>query len=588
MERYEYFNKLIEANAVYQKFIYKDREDDLGLAAANLSLLSALYEVRYGAVVNPKLIEDLIDPSNAPMNRLRRFKPIAETLNASQKAAISKALSMENLLVIEGPPGTGKTSVIVEFIQQVKRRDPALRILVTSQSGIAVDNALKGFVEKGLYLDQIARIKQKADSTLKEYSEISIFRQIVDSSEDRLKKILHSYDKEEKVDAAGRPCLNDFLNQNLSLVISQKSIVGVTSNSIPFCRFDIDHPFDYVIIDEVGKFSFAELMNVAKVAKKLLIIGDPQQLPAVISNDLSSMDGLLESECKQFFDAVAFIRENNFIDQVFSLVNKNCGTMLNVQYRMSDPIGSFISDTFYGGRVSNGIKRYNEDALNYVTYNDDECVRDTENYESEGEGSPRENKTEVVITKELLDKILESDSGRGDGSKIKDVLSEEVREDIEFSKYVAIITPYKMQKELMIKMIKAKYPDIQRVLVPNIGTVDSFQGKEFEYVIFSCARKSMSPFINDKRRINVAVSRARKQFYLIASRGLVKSANWINAITRYKKTFQYLTDEGIEKKYYECKHYIYRQGDGIRLIKKKREGFYPKSYNRNFRGKWNK
>ncbi len=533
----EYFKKQIACSISYQRFLCDYYSNDDRTLSSNISLLSSLYEVKNGVCANPSLILDLIYPSNAKMGKLKSFKSTTNKINNSQYKAVCMALAMNNLMILEGPPGTGKTTVIIELIKQLKLKNNSTRVLITSQSHLAVDNVIKGFVENNEYLDQIARIRQKDYCSYKDYSELSIFKKITESADEKLQRILTSFDNCED-----KRFGNEFLKYNVSMVLTNKSIVGVTCNSIPGCHFENGDPFDYVIVDEVGKFSFCELLNVAKIAKKLILIGDPKQLPSVLpdgdkDNNVTfiGMDGFDEK-------SYSFLKENNYIDDLFNSISNECVTKLNEQYRMSNAIGTYISNTYYNGEVSNGLDKEVNDAINFISYSKFEKIKynkSLENINNETENSGLVNSFEISIIKELLSEILRSTP----------------------KKDIAIITPYRKQANLISESIK----DIDK---SQISTVDSYQGKEFDYIIFCCTRYfGNSKFIDDWRRINVAVSRAKKKIFVIGCGGYlinntinIKSLIDFNVLYKHPKSGKTYT--------FKCKKWIVENNKIIELNKK--------------------
>ena len=522
MNEKDYFEQQLINSIEYQKFRAKfarENSNDVFLGPnSDERLLEGLYSVKLGVCANPALIMEMIYPSSAKMGKLSSFRPTTTQINDRQRRGVSMGLAMQNLMVLQGPPGTGKTTFILELIRQLKKRESATRILITSQSHLAVDNVIEGFWKKKEFLDQIARIRKKGENPpapgetfdpkfesfeedLKCYSENAIFNRIVNNVDEKLKRILNSFDNEDN-----ERYRNDFLGKNISLILTKKSIVGITCNSIPGCHFENGDPFDYVIVDEVGKCSFAELINIARVAKKLILIGDTNQLPAVLPSEGKTADGetVQFSDLRDFnADAFDFLEKNNYIDFLFNNISKECKTALNLQYRMSNDIGTFISKQFYNGEVGNALNNEVSEAINFITYSS-AVLNATSDDEFEKETSNRENATEVAIISKLLDKII----------RINHINPEKI----------AIIVPYRDQVNLIAK-------SINEISSERISTIDSYQGKEFDYIIFGCTRTvKPTSFSDDAKRINVAISRARERVYVIGHWPMINSTTNLKAL----------------------------------------------------------
>lgn len=501
------FIKQIKYNMAYFNDILNlyhnsKRESDEIIKATTNKLIQVLEEIKLGICVNPKLILDLIEPAKTRINKIQDITFTTEFIDETQGLAVKKSLVMENLLAIQGPPGAGKTTTITEIIKQLLKRDSTTRILVTSQSHVAVDNVIKKLASEG-FSNQLARVRHtdKTESEMKKYDLDVIYNKIVANSNKKMTNVLNSYKTKEDIEYN-----NIFLSKNREGFITSRNIIGVTINSISSCYFNINGNIDYAIIDEVGKCNFAELLMIAQVCKKLIIIGDPKQLPAVLEkfNDNSNYNK----------EAYEYISENPYISYLFDNITRDCRVFLNRQYRMSDAIGEYISDNFYnepGEKLQNGTGSKNiyiSNALNFIHYNPNGYEIITNN-SNENENINLLNKREIEIVIHLLNNELK---------------------DIE-GKNIAIISPYTDQ----VKEIKKEVGN--RIPVENINTVDAFQGREADYVIFSCVRNYGNPtvFFKKENRLNVAISRAIKKIYIIGSEYYASKVGYLNNFINFNK-----------------------------------------------------
>lgn len=503
----DFYKKVISEereNSFFEKEIideYKVNSCDYNIA---INLLNTLVSIKLGLVVNPDLIKDFIYPHQARGCNKEKVNFFSSKIknDKTQALAVSMACGMNNILLIQGPPGAGKTTTILEIIAQLKRKNKNYKILITSGTHVAVDNVVERILRSKtkndeyshlkLY-DDVIRVRQKSgedsNQLLNNYNEEFLFYSLLSSQSDNTKNIIRNYDVEVDEDSINYS--NLVLSKFRSDIILKKGIIGVTINALNSCRFG-DNEFDYVIVDEVGKSNFAEILFAAKFAKKLILIGDPKQLPCDVQYEFND-----ESNTSSFYRK---LNEIPFINYLFENINKECYLFLNKQYRMVKEIGSYISDTFYNSpvKLENGRQESFGNGLNYIDYDNKRCKVAC---------PPLVNNLEVEIIKELLkSQLLESNK-----------------------KNISIITPYKAQMRSLRKAFESIIPK------NNINTVDAFQGQENDIVIFTCVRNVGNPtvFFEKINRINVAISRARNQIWVIGSSTYLNNVPCLNAYINY-------------------------------------------------------
>ena len=472
--------------------------DDAGERIKCERQIKTIERVRCGAVLNPNLLFEFI---SSPSNKLEEAlcEKFNFNLNDSQKKAVKLALGKNDLLLVQGPPGTGKTQVIAETCLQLLTMNPGLRILVCSETHVAVNNLLSRIARycKGI---RIVRIRDKEnDDIVDGFSPETIINSYLEwASKSIQNKDAYNIIEEEIKESI----LNDQKKKNQiekALALSA-NIVGMTCNRAAAYDFrDRTEMFDVAIIDEVCKATLPEILSPLIISKKAILLGDPKQLPPVFC-----------SEEREIINSIEKCNLNRFmyIDSLFG-ESKNV-SVLDTQYRMSNQIGCMISDLFYNGSLKNGRNEDVEDGLTWITY------------------SP--SKEWPISTEELSEKpkIYNEDECQIVADLVKQIVSENSRDTT-----IAVIAPYRAQ----ILFLRKVCINSNRI---KIDTVDGFQGKESDVVIFSVTRtKGAYRFLADDRRINVALSRARSKIYIVGNKEYSEREPLLRAVMSKCKIIEY-------------------------------------------------
>ncbi|OJX36632.1 MAG: hypothetical protein BGO87_12595 [Flavobacteriia bacterium 40-80] len=558
-------------------------------------------------------IESLLvkpDKVKTPILKSVQFKnenlAITENEDSSnnQITAVKKAVGNQNIFLIQGPPGTGKTTVIAEIIQQLVEKGE--KILVSGQNHVAVDNVLEKisqFPKLNLLRvgnpDRIDKqlVRYSIDNLVDEYKidfKKFIANQLLVANEYLTKKI-NGTDKSEI-----KTSLNQYINSliekygvlkevykqrhfillkglsELSLSEIKETIeilkkwveesnneyeillkpliynsidvvfatcIGIKSDPI---FKDKNFKFDTVIIDEAGKANIAESLVAIELGEKVILVGDQKQLPPY-------MDGSLidKSEPTSFPNSVygsEFLEEEilhalktSFFEFIVNRINadqfpKENIEMLNYQHRMHPNIGEFVSSSFYDGKVKMGSKTH-LNRLDFPSPFDKEVVFfDTSNSKNpfeQNDGFSAMNNTEAeTISEIILPKLFDNEVNPSN---------------------IAIIAPYKSQVANIKNHINRSSCKFKNI---DVSTLDSFQGKEYDIIIFSFTRSSdhsKAPVINgkpkfskvgfldDARRLNVAFSRAKKKLIFIGnSKTLTDKRSHYDRIFDYTELFKNL------------------------------------------------
>lgn len=519
---------------------------------------------RIPAPANPRLCDFLFDPRYAgefdeDIEEVK--KRIVETkiekfLNEKQLEAVAKAVSAPDIAIIQGPPGTGKTTVIAEIIWQQILKKPDSKILLTSQTNLAVDNALErlqgrrgirpvriqnasidkevGIEAKRYMLDfmedwcKIPNDENKdnganiwMDSILRDMTEDEKYASVLD----QWKKDLIARDRNT------REQFYEAYKSNVNLVAATCSICGSKQLQEVYALLfgNNENAFDVVIMDEASKATPLEMSVPMVWGKKIIIIGDHKQLPPMMNED-NIVTSLKKANQKVLAETIESFQESQFeilFKSAFKLKPSIVAT-LDTQYRMHKQIMNTVGH-FYSEELEEGLKcgladedmdneiynargsRYHGLTLpGFIDPQTHAIWVDVDTYESQPSGSTSYvNNGELNAIRTVI-KALQKAEGF---QKFMD--SQEKPED----KEIGIITFYGAQ----YGKIKEMYKDgiIDKSLPCRINVVDKFQGMERNIIIISTVRSNKEHrygFAEDIRRINVGFSRARRLLIVIGNR----------------------------------------------------------------------
>ncbi|KAJ1812283.1 hypothetical protein LPJ75_003726, partial [Coemansia sp. RSA 2598] len=422
-------------------------------------------------------------------------------LNDSQKEAVRAALGAEPVALVHGPPGTGKTHTVVEIVRQFCLMNK--RVLVCAPSNVAVDNLVERLGRtKSLEIVRLghpARILPMAaayslDTQIRKLdprSEINELHVQLDLATRDLS--VASPGKRRKLERDIRRMRNKVRRRETkaSKKVIGKSQVVLSTLSGAGSRFLADQEFDVAIIDEATQASEAECWIAALKAPKLILAGDHHQLPP--------MTKLRDVVVKTLFDRVRV---------------QMPGTcrMLTTQYRMHRDIALASSCHLYDGRLVPDC------AVAEHLLCDLGHVKKTENTRKplvliDTAGSnmfeQRRSKAKVIDAK--------SQCNHGEATQVHKHIKALVSSGV-LPGQIAVISPYNAQVRLLRLMLEEKYPELE------VGSVDGFQGQEKEAIILTLVRSNKTRsigFLRDYRRINVAITRARRHLCVVADSSTV-------------------------------------------------------------------
>ena len=258
--------------------------------------------------------------------------------------------------------------------------------------------------------------------------------------------------------------------------------------------------FDWVIVDEAGRAIAPELLVPIVRGRKIVLVGDHRQLPPTITEDLEEAFRSRQADKRQM--------QVSLFQSLIQSANREVKNQLEVQYRMHPAIGDLISQCFYEGRLQSGVAA--EDRLHNLSWLTNSVVwYDTSKMPNSKERGNRSvyNQAEIETIIKLLDKIDQS------------YFQAEVTDQL-----IGIITAYAAQKRDLRARLEPK-----RSIWSTIGsqleldTVDAYQGRQRDIIIYSVVRSGLGNtigFLSDERRLNVALSRARRLLIIVGNLGI--------------------------------------------------------------------
>lgn len=442
-------------------------------------------------------------------------------LNDSQNKAVNQILEYDNhVTVIHGPPGTGKTTTIVAAISELVKQHK--KVVICAPTNAAVDNICQYLVEKEIRVCRIGN-PVKVDSQLQNItldgqaqndSSFKLVEQLKKQSDVLRKKAFkfkRNFGKDEflerkkiKQDLKGiRKDIRTIQKDIYSNILEKSSVICGTFIGVLTEKLSkVD--FDYVFIDEAGQAIEPAIWSVSKLAKNMVLAGDNYQLPPFVQSKNAIKLGLNRSILES-------ASQNNFPSY-----------LLNVQYRMNYKIMSFSNSYFYDSKLksSDVVKdwRIENDLFESIEFIDTAGCGYDELKDEHSKGVFNNGEVDVIVKRcaEL---------------------------DFENNSY-GIISPYRLQ----VKQLQEK---LSLLVMNNINTIDSFQGQERDVVIISLVRSNNQNeigFLKDYRRMNVAMTRARKKLIIIGDSATVGNDKF------YSKLLDYIENNGSYRsawEYYE-------------------------------------
>ena len=463
-------------------------------------------------------------------------------LNPTQERAVNEVLWAKDVAIVHGPPGTGKTTTLVEAINETLMRES--QVLVCAQSNMAVDWISEKLVDRGINVLRIGNPTRVNDKMLgftyerrfeshADYPQLWAIRKAIRELRKNRKKGSENY--HQKMDRLKSRAAEIELRINAELFGEARviacTLVGSAHHLLEGMKFGT------LFIDEAAQALEAACWIPMKRASRVILAGDHCQLPPTVKSIAALRAGLGKTLMER-------IAENK----------PEVVTLLKIQYRMNDEIMRFSSDWFYGGKVESAPQIKYRSVLDYdhpitwidtsneenqITIEGEDAPEDSASTSSSvsaanqnsdlnfkeqfvGESFGRINKAEAELTLLILAEYF---------TKIgkQRVLSESID--------VGIISPYRAQVQYLKKLIK-KYEFFKpyRRLI-SVNTVDGFQGQERDVILISLVRSNdegQIGFLKDLRRMNVAMTRARMKLIILGNKDTMTKHPF------YKKLWEYV------------------------------------------------
>ena len=436
-------------------------------------------------------------------------------LNRAQELAVNNVLRAKDVAVVHGPPGTGKTTTLVEAIYETLKRES--QVLVCAQSNMAVDWISEKLQDRGVAVLRIGNPTKVTDKMLActyerrfeshpDYPELwSIRKAIRQLRQNRRRGASDNW--HQKLDRLKSRATEIECRINQQLFGEARVIASTLTGSAN--RVMTGQKFTTLFIDEAAQALEAACWIAIRRAQRVVLAGDHCQLPPTVKS-LEAMRGGLQ---KTLMERIV----ENKPDTV---------TLLRTQYRMNERIMKFSSYWFYGGMVEAAPEVMHRGILDYdepMAWIDTSGTEAYEQFVDESFG--RINKREAQLTLTFLKEYFEKVGKQR-------ILDESID--------VGIISPYRAQVQYLRQEIKRSdfFRPFRRLI--SVNTVDGFQGQERDIVIISLVRSNSEGqigFLSDLRRMNVAITRARMKLIIMGN------AETLSHTKFYKELYAYTQNE---------------------------------------------
>ena len=434
-------------------------------------------------------------------------------LNATQEEAVNKVLHAKDVAIVHGPPGTGKTTTLVEAVYETLHREN--QVLVCAQSNMAVDWISEKLVDRGVSVLRIGNPSRVNDKMLSftyerrfeshpDYPQLWSIRKAIRELYARSRKGAEREAVRQKINSLKDRATELEIRINESLFSEARVIACTLVGSAN--RLLTGQKFGTLFIDEAAQALEAACWIPIRKADRVILAGDHCPLPPTVKAPEALRAGL-----------------GHTLMQTIVKNKPDTVSLLKLQYRMNDEIMRFSSEWFYGGMLQSAPEvKYRsildfDTPIEWINTEGLDC-----NEEFIGENYGRINKSEAELSIEQL---------KGYITKIGRERFLDERID------VGMISPYKAQVQYLRRLVRndAFFKPYRQAI--TINTVDGFQGQERDVILISLVRaneEGQIGFLNDLRRMNVAITRARMKLIILGD------ASTLTRHAFYKKLYTYI------------------------------------------------
>ncbi|KAF7015710.1 hypothetical protein CFC21_029480 [Triticum aestivum] len=436
----------------------------------------------------------------------RRFgAPGLPELNASQVLAV-KSVLQKPVSLIQGPPGTGKTVTSAAIVYHMAKQGQG-QVLVCAPSNVAVDQLAEKISSTGLKVVRLCAKSREAVSSPVEHLTLHYQVRHLDNSEkSEMHKLQQLKDEQGELSSSDEKKYKALKRATEREILQSADVICCTCVGAGDPRLS-NFRFRQVLIDESTQATEPEcLIPLVLGVKQVVLVGDHCQLGPVIMCKKAARAGLAQS----LFERLVILGVKPF--------------RLQVQYRMHPCLSEFPSNCFYEGTLQNGVT-VNERQSSGIDF-----------------PWPVPNRPMFFYVQMGVEEISASGTSylnRTEAANVEKIVTTFLRSGVVPSQ-IGVITPYEGQRAYIVNYM-SRNGSLRQQLYKEIevASVDSFQGREKDYIILSCVRSNEHQgigFLNDPRRLNVALTRARYGIVVLGNpKVLSKQPLWNSLLTHYKE-----------------------------------------------------